>query len=389
MNTAKLLIECLRTSVAGRTTEPSLFEGLSEADFKELFNQAKRHDVANAVGAAFGAIPMPEAYECVRGKFEKEQYIALFRCENIVYEIQRITEALSKVGIDHILLKGAIIRDLYPEPWMRNSCDIDVLVREEDIDGAITALTGDLGYSYDGNRNYHDVSLFSPSGVHLELHFSIKENIPRLDSVLTRVWEHSNHTENDFCHKMSREFFVYHILAHMAYHFVRGGCGIRPVLDLWLIKNKMDFDEAKLRELCYDAGIDEFYGSVSNLAEVWFSDKEHDWITEYMQEYILTGGVYGTKKSQIALKQKSRGGKSGYARSRIWMDYDHLRSRYPKLKNKAMVPFYQVRRWTEILFEGNLKKGMHELKMNRELDPDKVSAMTQMMSELGLEEYIK
>lgn len=28
------------------------------------------------------------------------------------------------------------------------------------------------------------------------------------------------------------EFFAYHHLAHMKYHFVHGGCGIRTFLDL-------------------------------------------------------------------------------------------------------------------------------------------------------------
>jgi hypothetical protein len=338
------------------------------------------------VAAALESVEMPSEYNCVRSYFEKEQYTALFRCENIVYETKRITEALSNAGIDHILLKGAIIRDLYPEPWMRTSCDIDVLIREECLDEAIRALTESLGYSYDGNRNYHDVSLYSSSGVHLELHFSIKENIEKLDSLLTRVWEYSSPVENSNCYKQSNEFFQYHIIAHAAYHFISGGCGIRPILDLWLIKNKTKFDEEILYRFCEEAGVSEFYSAVSALADAWFSGQNHTEITEKMQEYILTGGVYGTQRSRIAAKHEVKG---GYVWSRIWISYDHLKSRYPSLKCKLFIPFYQVRRWFEFLLKGKLKKGVKEIKIDREIDSETVSEISELMHNIGLDKYIK
>lgn len=388
MNTENVIIECLRQAVLGKGAAPSLFDGFTESDFTAFYKNSKHHDVANVVSAAIGNTDMPEAFGSVAKAFEKEQMSALFRCENIVYEIERISQLFSENGIDHILLKGAVIRDLYPEPWMRTSCDIDVLIREGDIDAAIKHLTEKLGFSYDGNRSYHDVSLYSPGGVHLELHFSIMENIEILDRVLSRVWEFASPT--DGCrYELSPEFFFYHIVAHTAYHFIRGGCGVRSVLDLWLIKSKMDFDEEELLELCRESELEEFYRAVTYLSDCWFSGREHSEITAKMAEFILKGGVYGEAEASIAAVQESRGGKAGYARKRIWISYHHLQERYPSLKCKAMIPFYQVRRWLDVVFRGKLKSSVRELKTNSRVDPEKAAAVSGIMLSLGLKNHLQ
>lgn len=119
---------------------------------------------------------------------------------------------------------------------MRTSCDIDILIYEEDLEVAINSLET-KGYRC-GERNYHDVSLYSPSKIHLELHFNIQENMDNLDAVLKDAWEYAVPT-NTSQYAFSKEFFAFHIFAHMAYHFVSGGCGIRSLLDIWVLKHKM------------------------------------------------------------------------------------------------------------------------------------------------------
>ncbi|MBO4954226.1 MAG: nucleotidyltransferase family protein, partial [Clostridia bacterium] len=36
--------------------------------------------------------------------------------------------------IDFMPLKGAVIRQYYPEPWMRTSCDIDIHVKKDRLE---------------------------------------------------------------------------------------------------------------------------------------------------------------------------------------------------------------------------------------------------------------
>ena len=388
MNTANVIIECLRHAVIGKEIEEALFDSFTEADFVDLFKQAKRHDVANVVAATLSEIKLPETFKNVAKAFEKEQMTAVFRCENIVYEIERISDLFSRVGIDHILLKGAVIRDLYPEPWMRTSCDIDVLIREESINDAIKALAEKLDYSYDGRRGYHDVPLYSPGGVHLELHFSIMENVSILDRVLSRVWDYAGLVEG--CrYELSPEFFMYHVIAHTAYHFIRGGCGIRSILDLCLIKNNLEFDKDRFISLCRESEIEEFYYAATALADCWFSDGKHSEITEGIERFILDGGTYGDTETGIAALQESRGGKLGYAKSRIWISYHHLQQRYPSLKSRVFIPVYQVRRWIEVVLRGKLKRSARELKLNKDLDSKKVSSVMKIMHSVGLDNHLQ
>ena len=52
---------------------------------------------------------------------------------------------------------------------MRTSSDIDVLVRESDVERAREVIEAELLYRTD-TRNAHEIGMFSESGVHLELH---------------------------------------------------------------------------------------------------------------------------------------------------------------------------------------------------------------------------
>lgn len=58
---------------------------------------------------------------------------------------------------------------------MRTSCDIDVLVREIDSEKAKSVLVDEYGYVYRG-KGSHDISLFSPTNTHIELHYDFIED---------------------------------------------------------------------------------------------------------------------------------------------------------------------------------------------------------------------
>ena len=362
----------------------------AEQELVEVYRLSKKHDMAHIVGISLAKAGMLEDAPEIAEKFEKEQYLAVFRYENFKYETDRLCNIFDEQNIPYILLKGAVIRDFYPEAWMRTSCDLDVLVKEEDLDIAIKALTEQLGYKVDGNKNFHDVDLFSESGVHLELHFNIKEDIAALDKVLSRVWEYAEKAdENSQKFVLTNEFLLYHLIAHAAYHFVGGGCGVRPLTDIYLLKNKLKYDESVLNQLCEESEIGKFYSSVCKLCECWFEGAEHIVLTDEMQKFILQGGAYGTKKAHIAARQEARGGKSGYAMSRIFAPYDVLKQRYPKLRGRAQMPIYQVRRWIDVARDGGVRRSARELRINNSLDIESIKTVQTLMKQLELDKHIK
>lgn len=383
-----LMISCLGNVLFDRELE--FDQDITAQELVEVYKLSKRHDMAHIVGISLAKAGLLEKTSEIAERFEKEQYLAVFRYENFKYEIDRLCKIFDEEKIPYVLLKGAVIRDFYPEPWMRTSCDLDVLVKEEDLDTAIKALTEKLGYKVDGNKRFHDIDLFSESGVHLELHFNIKENIPALDNVLSRVWEYAlKANEDPQRFNLTNEFLLYHLMAHAAYHFVGGGCGVRPLIDIYLLKNKLKYDESVLKQLCEESGIGKFYSSVFKLCECWFEGAEHIVLTDEMQKFILQGGAYGTRKAHIAARQEARGGKGGYAMSRIFAPYDVLKQRYPKLRGRAQMPIYQVRRWIDVARAGGVKRSAMELKINNSLDIESVKTVQTLMKQLDLDKHIK
>lgn len=63
-------------------------------------------------------------------------------------------------------------------------------------------------------------------------------------------------------YKMSKELFLLYHIYHMAKHFIHGGCGIKPFIDLWIIKNKIGFDGGKAQKMLQESGLLAFYERV-------------------------------------------------------------------------------------------------------------------------------
>lgn len=356
------------------------------ANIDALYALSKAHDTEHLVADALSRQGLLSGESEAVKKLGKAQMVALLRYERINYDYREICRALEGAGIEFLPLKGALIRDFYAQPWMRTSCDIDILVREESLDAAIAALCEKLSFKWDGTREYHDVSLFSPGGVHLELHFSILENTERLDGVLSRVWDHTVALDgHEYERRMTNEFFMFHHLAHMAYHFISGGCGIKPFLDLAVMKGRFEFDAQKLKALLEECGLVSFYESVMKLTDVWFFGADATELTERMQKYILLGGVYGTFENRVAIDQSKRGGKLRYMLGRIFVPMDVLSARYPSVeRHKWLMPAYQVRRWFGIIFCGRLKRSVRELRTSGSISKDKESAIKALLDEIGL-----
>jgi len=213
-----------------------------------LFKLSKRHDLAHLIGDALDKNGLlPDGTEA-KERFLKERDLAVYRYEYQNYELEQICKTLEKSKIPFIPLKGSVIRQYYPEPWMRTSCDIDILISKTDLDLAQEILIKELEYQAQAVDSSHDVSLYSPSGIHLELHHSLVENEhPQYSNdILYGVWEAVS--ESRSCQKtMTNEMFYFYHIAHMQKHFEIGGCGVRPFLDVYLLQKHPQYRS----EACY------------------------------------------------------------------------------------------------------------------------------------------
>jgi hypothetical protein len=313
----------------------------------------------------------------VRDKCLKDFY--LFAHRN--YALETINSCFEKHDIEYVLLKGSVLRDLYPEKWMRTSCDIDVLIHEDDLDNAVSALQKETDFKF-SKRLYHDVSLMTPN-VHLELHFSIKENMDNIDQLLSKAWEYTVKQRGSHQYCFSPEYQVFHVVAHMSYHFVHGGLGIRPYIDLWLLRHKTEFDENIVKQMCKQCGILQFYEKCCDLSSVWFGEAEHDSVTLALEKYSIDGGIFGNQKNKSrAIQRNNRGIK--YFVARLFISRQMLEILYPNLKkHPVFLPFYQVKRWIDALLHKRTKV-KNEIRILKETNEDDLHSLNQLFDSVGL-----
>ena len=105
----------------------------------------------------------------------------------------------------------------------------------------------------------------------------------------------------------------------MANHFTLGGCGARTLLDLYLLNNPARYERAKIDLMLTECDFVEFERAMRELSEAWFGAGERGELLLDVEEYILTGGVYGTAGNRIAVSQVKRGGRVRYLLSRIFI----------------------------------------------------------------------
>ena len=385
MNITDIFISLLRSQIAGGGIEKIPVGEIDGSTISELFRLADIHDVTETMFQALVECGVLGEGQELFEKFTDAEDISYLRLKRLEHSLSLITGVLEEAGIDYLPLKGSVIRRYYPSPLMRMSADIDVLVKEDVLDDAVRLLCERAGCRVTSKKSFHDISLYTPDDMHLELHFNIMENSALLDGVLSRVWEYAvpvSHKKHEFA--LSPEFFVFHTLTHMTYHFINGGCGVKPFSDLWIFRERVGYDEQIVRALCRECGIEDFYKNALELALVWFSGKEHTAVTRSMEAHIIHNSICGDIEKGVATRQTARGGRFGYIMSRIFMPYRQLKIRYRTLERyPILLPWFEVVRWCEFLF-GNKKRAKRELEMTGRMTPERMESIKSFYASVGL-----
>lgn len=378
LNTLKTFVFLIRNAVTNNSLPNNL-----ELNIKKIYALSKKHDLAHIVFYAVLKEGLINADNEDYSKLNKIILAAISRYKQQDHELNRIRNCFQKESINFVPLKGSIIRDYYPEPWMRSSCDLDILVHEEDLNKASNSLLS-LGYTTNGVRNYHDISFFL-NNVHVELHFNICENNKQFDSVLRDVWDN---VEKFVGYELreSSAYFMFHHVAHMAYHFLSGGCGVRPVLDLWILRKKYQYDEKLLFVFLDRCHLVPFYNNMCLLSEIWFGKEKHNETTLKIEQYIMDGGLYGTSEkaatSGIALH---KGNRLNYKLSIVFPSYESMCNMYPSLKkHKILLPFCYINR---VFAKAFGKKGKQARKRANAIDnasKKEIKEFALLIDELGL-----
>ena len=100
-------------------------------DWQKLLQLARIHGVPGILGYMGRTYPIcsdPQMKAQLRSLCMHS--VAVFARRNV--QANAVTAELEKTGIDHILMKGYVLRDYYPVPELRSFNDIDIVIHRSD-----------------------------------------------------------------------------------------------------------------------------------------------------------------------------------------------------------------------------------------------------------------
>ena len=382
-----ILFSLLSGELQGLPINQDVQNALTPEYLSHLFKFAKQHDVVHLVGDALDKNGLLDQDAELKKRFLYERSMAVFRCEQLQYELECITQVFEQAQIAYLPLKGAVLRQYYKEPWMRTSCDIDILVHPEDVEKAVSALETQLQYTR-GEESDHDVLLTSESGMSLELHYQLQgvEARETEEKVLTDIWLHARKSAGkEWGYELPDAYFYAYHISHIAKHLRGGGCGVRSVLDTWILNHSIEFDKNAREAVLQETRLGKVAKGLENLAEVWFSNQPADELSEILGEYIVRGGLYGSMANVITKWKNEKKNPVSYLFSRLFLPYENMKYKYPKLKKyPVLYPFYTVKRWCQLFQKDKKERALNEMSQIANSDEVRQARLAKMMQDLEL-----
>jgi hypothetical protein len=194
----KLLLACANTQVPEAASEEVKHIVSLPLDWEKFVTADFWHDIAPLV--YFNTKNIPGIPENVIYQLEQAYYGNMARNMLIYEEINRVLRILREHNIEVIVLKGAALAEsVYPDRALRPMGDVDLLLREDDIDEVESKLLeiGYLLHSYSKPKefwkkdHYHFVlkkNKSTPLETTFEMHWHIEPPSRRFKIDIRGMW---------------------------------------------------------------------------------------------------------------------------------------------------------------------------------------------------------
>ena len=295
-------------------------------------------------------------------------------------EIEYIRNKFSEENVDFMFLKGTHLKSLYPVPEMRFMVDMDILVKEKDMNRGGRIIL-ERGFVQEMN-NGKDIVLVKKPFLTIELHKSLFVEDYFMYDYFSTVWERTQSIGS--CeYKMSENDLYVYTLAHLAEHYLEAGSCFRPLMDLYLMErthSNLDFDyiNRQFKEL----GIDKFAENIRNLYKCAFDGEEYNENLIVMEKYIVYGPPIKNagEASRASLNEKS---KSKRIINALFPPLKHMKLRYPILeKLPFLLPVFWIVRMVDFLV--NKGKNANEKYQNiSNVDEKSINVMKEIFKKSG------
>ena len=378
----KGIVKLIKCALKGGV--PTLGEGF---DFEKAYEFAQERQITPVL--YYGAANIPGFMDTMVGKkFFKSTMNLSFFCAEQSEAIKSVNEAFKSNKIQHLMVKGTVLRDMYPYHEMRPMSDADVLIKEEEYH-KIKPIMKSLGFE---EQYESDHELVWKKGEYtIELH---KRLVPSYNKDYYEYfgdgWKLAtikDESTNE-CFMTPEDSFIY-TFVHYAMHYRNGGIGVKHITDFYVFLDKnpeLDFEyiEAELDKL----QILRFWKNTKKVLDVWFAGAESTELTDFMTKRIFDSETYGTNEAKVnagAVRTSNTGKGMRIKKVFGWIfpSYKGMCQKYRFLKKvPILLPIMWVVRWFQLLFTpSKIKVRKKELGM---LSEESVSKYQNELDYVGL-----
>lgn len=318
-------------------------------DLDALYEFASFHQMTALIAAALAAAGVEDP------RFKQEQAKSIRKNLLLDYDRKVITDALEKAGIWYMPLKGVVLREYYPQSWMRQMSDNDILFDAKRADEVKTIMETQ-GFTTVHFGTGHQDDYQKPPVSHFEMHRMLFASTVSEERLYTyyRDIERKLIAVSGCERRFTDEDFYIYMVAHEYKHFYWNGTGLRSLLDVYVFLKRFEgaLDWDYIRDETAKLGLAGFEQKNRELAFKTFGDgADIDMLNAEqtkMLECFANAGVYGNKGQGIHNKA-ARLGKSKYVMQRVFLPMPIVEANYPFFyKHKILLPVLPIYR----LFHG-------------------------------------
>ena len=352
-------------------------------DYGEVFRLADIHDVGGII-----ANQLKLLNEDYKPKNEYNSYFNQMLGYAVKNNAQReraflkLKSFLVKNDIEHIFVKGIIIKEYYYIPELRTSGDIDVIVRPEALK-KFTELARTEGFKI--TKISSDTVTLNILNVEVEVHNNSDVLVDYFDGIFS-LCERDN-----LEYKLNFNDHLFYVLCHIIKHIIYRGAGVRMLLDVDIMLRREEADLKRVLELSSEYNIEKAVKVILSLCSYWFNtpvEKYYDFtenktLLNKLEIVFIDGGSFGFYSNPIPLKYyRNSNSKLGIFLKLAFPSKDYLKNCYPYYKNNHLLyPVARINRLTDGLFKS---RKVAEKAMKQIIKDDSTQIQLDLIEELEL-----
>ena len=378
----KNLINCCISVVTGKHMPVTV------SDFESFYSFCLAHKLENIAWLCLSETESNDTMILFKDKYNQ----SILNDAAQQYYLSMIQETFAQKGIDYLLLKGCIMKKLYPSPDLRQSSDMDIYIGKENTYKA-KSIMEEIGFenvtfSDTDNTDNYKADNFSYVELHKNL---ISKDYPwkeECNKILQRLIPVGNHE-----YVMSNEDFYIFMVCHIAKHMKGRGIGIRAILDVWIyLRHYRNMDWDAIHDIFEKCSLTKFHEKLLKLIDFWFEEKTADEEIEQLGLYIAMSGWDGLdiqKESSSINTLVGITGSKFYLKLKIYlgaafMNKKEMSERYPILnKLPILLPFCWAHRAVNAVF--NKRDVINDvLHQYDDIDISETKKINEFRCEIGL-----